>query len=764
MRRLLWIAPLLLIAGGALSSCAILTGPPGPTTIQARMDALPTQNMPVEKPVTIRWSPEMVPFIEAETDADAAFALGVVHAHLRIGQLALLRKIVKGEISEMAGPFTTDIDAMLRAFDFGRAAPAILAAMPPETRTWMDGFVAGINHYADQVDEWPHSMQAAGVEWEPWTAEDTLTLARVSGININWRLFLQILAIDDPELRETVLTRINDMSRTSLATFGDGRDFSSLQGLETLQTVLSLGDSIGKTGSNSIVVAPGRSATGSALIANDPHLGFLMPNIWVIAGIRSPSYETVGMMVAGTPVFGFGRNRDLAWGGTYLRASVGELVDVSDLPADQFETVTHDIGVRFWFDETWETKNTPYGPVPSGTFPLIEARVPYAMNWVGHRVTDETTALLGAMKAKTFAEFRSAMKTFALPPQNFLVADTEGTIASMVATTVPVRPAGDPIRIIVSPERSAQHFQDFHDPTELPFEVNPPDGVLASANNAPDHNTARPYQGLYNEDQRIRRIYQLLDQRQKWDIETLTKLQIDTVSLLGRDLIAALTPRLQAWTPATPDEARALELILGWDGDYAIDSLAAPVWESFIEKFTPAVYAALGRAAEGAAYKETRRDRATVLDDMEALDEAGWQAALTAAIPHAGTIAAKGIKWGDIHQIRVGHLFSLAPVLGERYTERQIPVPGAQETIFKTSADPNEEVHTANFGAQARHISDLGDPDANYFILFGGQDGWIGSPAFSDQVDRWLTGGFVQVPLEKETLLKTHPKVTVLQP
>ncbi|MEM6664350.1 MAG: penicillin acylase family protein [Pseudomonadota bacterium] len=763
MKRLLWIAPLFLTAGALLSSCAVLTGPPGPTTIQARMAALPTRNMPVERPVTIRWSKELVPFIEAETDGDAAFALGVVHAHLRLGQLAVLRHIVQGRISEMAGPLTTDLDAMLRAFDFGRAAPDILKAMPPETRLWMDRFVDGINHYADQVEDWPHDMQAAGITWEPWTAEDTLTLARVSGININWRLFLQILNIEDPDLRDTVLARINEMSRTSMATFGDA-DFSSLKGLETLQTVLSLSDSIGKTGSNSIVVAPSRSATGSALIANDPHLGFLMPNIWVIAGIRSPSYETVGMMVAGTPVFGFGRNRDLAWGGTYLRAAVGELVDVSDLPEDQFETVTHDIGVRFWFDETWETKNTPFGPVPAGTFPLVEAPVPFAMNWIGHRVTDETTALLGAMRARTFNEFRSAMKTFALPPQNFLVADTEGTIASMVATTVPVRPAGDPIRVITSPERSARHFQDFYDPTELPFTVNPVDGVLASANNAPDQSTDRPYQGFYNEDQRIRRIYQLLASREAWDVDSLSALQIDTVSLLTRDLIAAMRSRLEAWTPATAPEQQALDLILGWDADYAVDSRAAPVWESFIERFTPAAYAALGRSAEGTAYKTMLRDRATVLEDMAGLEEAGWQAALTAALPAAGSTAAKGTRWGDIHQISVGHVFSVAPVLGGRYLERQIPVPGAQETIFKTSAAPNEEVHTANFGAQARHISDMGDPDANYFILFGGQDGRIGSPAFSDQVDRWLTGGFIQLPLGREALARTNPMVTVLTP
>ncbi|MEM7059123.1 MAG: penicillin acylase family protein [Pseudomonadota bacterium] len=764
MKRLLWITPALVIAGAMLASCAVLQGPPGPTTFDARFQKLPTQNMPLEKPVTIHWSDEMVPFIEAETDADAAFALGVVHAHLRLAQLALARHIVTGRISEMAGPFTTDLDAFIRAIDFGRAASDIHDAMPPETRIWMDRFVDGINHYAAQVDEWPHDMQAAGIEWTPWTAEDTLTLARVSGININWRLFLQILAIEDDDLRETVLARINQMSKDSVATFGDGKAFGDLDGIETLQRVLALSDIVGKNGSNSMVVGPSRSASGSAMIANDPHLGFLIPNPWMIAGIRSPSYEMVGMMVPGTPVFGFGRNRNLAWGGTYLRAATGELVDVSGLPPEQLETVRHEIGVRFWFDEVWETKNSPYGPVPAGTLPFAEAPIPYAINWIGHRVTDETSALLGAMKAKTFQDFRAAMKTFAVPPQNFLVADRSGNIGSMVATTVPVRPPDDPIRIIVSPERSAKHWQDLYDPTELPFELNPPKGVLASANNAPNHDTTRPYQGIYGQDERIRRIEELLASRETWTVDTLTKLQIDTVSPLSRELIAALRPRLTTWSATTADQQKAIDLILAWDGDYAVDSLAAPVWEAFIEAFAPAVYQALGRADEGAVYKQTGRARRTVLDDMANLDEAGWLAALGTAVPLAGDIAGKGQRWGDIHQIKVGHILNNVPVLGGRYLERQIPVPGANATIFKTSAERTNDLNTANFGAQARHISDLADPDANYFILFGGQDGWIGSPAFTDQVDRWLKGGFIQLPLEPEALRRTNPHVVRLMP
>ena len=50
----------------------------------------------------------------------------------------------------------------------------------------------------------------------------------------------------------------------------------------------------------------------SAIIASDPHLGLNLPNTWILAGLKSPSYHAVGMMVPGLPVFAIGRNADIA--------------------------------------------------------------------------------------------------------------------------------------------------------------------------------------------------------------------------------------------------------------------------------------------------------------------------------------------------------------------------------------------------------------------------------------------------------------------
>ena len=66
----------------------------------------------------------------------------------------------------------------------------------------------------------------------------------------------------------------------------------------------------------------------------------------------------------------------------------------------------------------------------------------------------------------------------------------------------------------------------------------------------------------------------------------------------------------------------------------------------------------------------------------------------------------------------------------------------------------------ANFGSMARHVSDMADPDGNWFTLWGGQDGWLGSAAFMDQVPLWREGRAVRVPMRADTVAREFPRVT----
>ena len=87
LRRLLPVMPKRLRSG--LRSLV-----PTAVSLEERLAAFPTDDLPLERPVVVRWNQHQVPFIEAETDRDLAFAFGMVHQHLRGGQIAPVQALL----------------------------------------------------------------------------------------------------------------------------------------------------------------------------------------------------------------------------------------------------------------------------------------------------------------------------------------------------------------------------------------------------------------------------------------------------------------------------------------------------------------------------------------------------------------------------------------------------------------------------------------------------------------------------------------------
>ena len=93
-----------------------------------------------------------------------------------------------------------------------------------------------------------------------------------------------------------------------------------------------------------------------------------------------------------------------------------------------------------------------------------------------------------------------------------------------------------------------------------------------------------------------------------------------------------------------------------------------------------------------------------------------------------------------MHRVRVAHFLADLPLLGGAFVLDEHPSAGSRQTPYKTAHGLVQGRHDTKFGAMARHVSDLADPDANWFVPFGGQDEWLGSPGFADQVALWRRG------------------------
>jgi penicillin G amidase len=180
---------------GAILMIGELRRSPKPATTADRLAAVPRHGLPLNEAVEIHWNDHQIPFIEAGTDEDLAVALGVVHAHLRLGQIEIMRRIAHGRVAEMIGPLGIEIDRSLRLMDLGRAVPDIIAGLTPETRRWAEAFVRGINHSLLHATVLPHEFAVLGIAREPWTLTDLFTLARLSSADISWLIWARLLRV-----------------------------------------------------------------------------------------------------------------------------------------------------------------------------------------------------------------------------------------------------------------------------------------------------------------------------------------------------------------------------------------------------------------------------------------------------------------------------------------------------------------------------------------------------------------------------------------
>jgi len=668
--------------------------------------AIPLQKHSLKDNVKISWDRYSIPFIQANNDEDLAYALGIVHAHLRWGQMELLRRVSQGRLAESAGPFATDLDKAIRVLGFERAAKQIEDAMPMKTKSFLGRFVGGINAYISGQNELAHEHKVLNIKPEVWTVRDVIVLSRLAATDVSWIDMASFILADD-----------------------------SHQAKKTFELIQSL-DELSKSGSNSWVVDSKRSKSGKPIIANDPHLGFSIPNFWMLVGMKSPNHHAVGMSIPGLPFLALGRNQYISWGGTNMRAQSTDFVELSDNELEDIDTVKTTIKKRWWWDETFEFRYSEHGPLLNDV-PFFKDKLekPVAMKWRGHEASDEISALLGATKAKSVKEFFASFKGYAVSAQNFLVADVGGNTGMIRAAELPTREEGQSYPFIDVSE-ATKSWSQLLNPLTIPKVYNPKEGVIVSANDRPSF-IAPLLSRNFAPNQRRDRILEYLRSSPKFSVSDFQKFQLDVFSQMSFDLKELFLEQ------GLVESKEGLEILRGWDGSYEVASKGAVFYQIY---FSHLAKACLNSQEQRSSKSQLVMKHYLTRDSVDSC----WLDSVQEAEKQALASRKKYPTWGDFHRMRVAHPLSNIPLVGSKYRFREFPIAGGVETVLKTAHGLEDGQHVARYGAQARHISDLADADSNYFVLFGGNDGWIQSENFLDQVDLWQKGELIQLPLTLE--------------
>ncbi|KPF51087.1 hypothetical protein D621_12675 [beta proteobacterium AAP51] len=736
-----------------------------------------------------------VPTLRANSERDAAYALGVVHAQDRLWQLETHRRIASGRLAEAFGPSALETDRFLRALGVRRAAAEQWQRLPAASQGLLQAYADGVNAVLQRgVRALPPEFLILGLTPEPWQPVDSLAWATMMawdlGGNWNSELLRLRLALQLP------VERIHQLmppypGEQPLPTMDFSAFYRSLK-LDGAASVtawqrlpeMAPESGIEGVGSNNWVVAGSHSRTGQPLLANDPHLKLSTPTLWYLARVQVPGLQLAGATLPGTPGVLLGQNGHIAWGFTNTAPDVQDLyiealdpqdptryrVPVTPATPDgwaRFETTTETIKVKGQPDVVMTVRRSRHGPVISdaGTTPdvLGPAAKPthvLALRWTALDTdNDPITASLALQRATSVQAFFEATRGWVAPMQNMVVADTAGRIGLISPGRVPVRkPENDLHGLAPAPGWDEKYdWAGWVPVDETPRETDPARGWLATAN---QRITPPGYPYFFTSEwglpYRQQRIEQVLGSRPKHSLDDLAALQADELSLA----VPALLPWLQKARSVHPLAPAAQAQLAGFDGRMAADRAAPLIFWAWQRQLARALFAddvseALwekslsGRNFQEALERVLRADdaawcdhRATPLAETCA-DQAGL--ALTRALEELqqrfGADVARW-RWGDAHQARGEHRpFSRVPVL-VRLFELRTPLGGDTHTVnvSRVNLRPDRltgDLFHSDHGPSLRALYDLADPAKSRVMTSTGQSGNPFSAHFRNFVRPW---------------------------
>ena len=469
-------------------------------------------------PVTIERDEQGLATIRGENRNDLAYASGFLHAQERFFQMDLMRRRAAGELSEILGKATLNIDKKARVHRFRARAKRFIAQFPPQHREVFTAYTKGVNAGLSQLSGKPFEYYLLGTTPQPWQEEDSLLVSYSMYFSLQldngeneWQAYLLEKTLPESLSRFLLYQRSEwdvplekDLTPYEPPLLPGIADLS-VSASPTRQNLLALkkseDDLWGIIGSNNWSASGQITKSGAAMLANDMHLGIRVPNTWFRLRLlieksqeNTSSLDVSGVSLPGAPLVVVGSNTFVAWGFTNTSADWGDLIKLKLNPDNNqqyltvegfknFETFEEPIKIKGEDAVKFQVRDSIWGPVVKG--PSDELM---AYKWVAHYLQGANSGLMKMEQVKSVVEAVSLADQMGMPAQNAMLVDRFGNIGWTVFGAIPRRKGNDSF--------AANQYQRPHDwsdgkmawngwltAAEYPKVINPVDYRLWTANN-----------------------------------------------------------------------------------------------------------------------------------------------------------------------------------------------------------------------------------------------------------------------------------------
>ncbi|EAY27611.1 penicillin acylase family protein [Microscilla marina] len=566
-----------------------------------------------------------IPHIYAQSEKDAYFALGYIHAQERLAQLELYRRLGTGRFAEMVGKAGIVTDKMVRTVGITenakRSAKILREGGQTRFRTMLEAYLAGVNTFVD-TGKPPLEFEIMGVKKEKFTLEDIyavtgfLSFQLALGFRSEMVIHQIRQKLGDKYLKDlnyrfgtpiTPATRAG-LQKGALQPKGfRGQAPIKNEGLKSVRKntiTKELAASIQAIpgvptwlGSNAWVLSGQKTKKGQVIFCNDAHMGVGQPGFWYEVHLNYPGENLYGYVHALNPTFILGHNSQASFGNTSL------LVDDMDFYQEQYQPQSRykikqdnqwinltlrqeTIKVKGGEDVKLLVKSTQRGPIINDVLPaLTKEDQPISMFWVYNKFPN--TLLKSSYDlslAKTPQEAQKAASQLVSPSFNMMYGDKNGNIAWFASARLIKRRPGINSKFLLDGTSTRNEPLGYYDFSKNPQSINPKSGYVATANNQPDKVDGQMFPGYYVAGVRQQRFMDLFNTKKKWSNQDLQDLFMDDTSPLfvkiSKEVLAVLKgdPVLRK----SANHRYAAQLLRKWDGSHGLRAQAPVVFTKLL--------------------------------------------------------------------------------------------------------------------------------------------------------------------------------------
>ena len=402
-----------------------------------------------------------IPHIYAKKNNGALFALGYMHAKDRYFQMEIMIRMVQGRLGELLGyrKRVLESDIFWRNFQFESTAKKLFNEYKnSELIENISAYSKGVNYYLTEMNsyELPEEYFLLDAKPREWKAHYSLLLVKYMAYLLTFKktdIYLQKVINELPKEIVKTFYPLQESYLNAIIPEKDGKltqkiNYNSIQmnpetGFLNADDYLRQ-DNFEIIGSNSWVVSSKKSKSGNALLANDMHLKLGLPGPWYEAHIKTNTKHVYGQTIPASPFIIAGFNGKIAWGTTNAHWDLVDYykIDYKDSLKNLYFVGPEIAEIKFSEeiisfknkkDTVIKIRESRFGPI------LKIDGDEFAVNWTAKNNAIDPLTFQKLEKASDWNEFKSAVKEFKSPPQNFVFADTSGNIGLYTSGNMPIR-------------------------------------------------------------------------------------------------------------------------------------------------------------------------------------------------------------------------------------------------------------------------------------------------------------------------------------